>query len=530
MKLSTKINTTNKGTPLPPTWNLCVGAGRANEALRAGWLEQLALAKEHGGFRYCRFHGIFHDDMFVYRIQDGREVWNWQYVDDVFDRMLDFGVKPFVELAFCPKDLARAVGTVFWWKGNGSPPKDWEKWAELVRRFTEHCIERYGLDEVLTWYFEVWNEPNLDAFFQGTRTEYFELYRHSVNAVKSVNSALRVGGPSSSVFVMDDRFDGETWNKDRVTPSDVDLDTLPWHPVWVREFLDFCTREKLPVDFIATHPYPTETGFDEYGKKAIHMSRSRDSLLHDMTQLREILDTSAYPEAEIHCTEWSTSPLPRDYMHDHLPVAAYLVRANLQVAHLVDSLSYWVFTDIFEESGAGHSIFHGGFGMINFQGIPKPAFHAYRFLNQLGETELARDEHSIVTLRADGRIAILIWNYPDDFKSAPHTAVTSDGWGAAEAVLAAGTTRAHTLHLTDLPSNCRFTTETLDEQHGFALRTWQVMGQPEPPTREQTKTLKEAAWALAKSEVDADASGTLNITRTLAPWAVELLVSEAPEK
>ncbi|PTY00959.1 hypothetical protein DB346_15250 [Verrucomicrobia bacterium LW23] len=138
-------NVQSPGTPLRHTWSLCVGAGRANEALRAGWLEHLASARLHAGFRYVRFHGIFHDDMFVYRVQKGVEIWNWQYVDDVFDRMLDMGVKPFVELAFCPGDLARRRATVFWWKGNGLPPKDWDKWEELVRRFTEHCVARYGL-------------------------------------------------------------------------------------------------------------------------------------------------------------------------------------------------------------------------------------------------------------------------------------------------------------------------------------------------------------------------------------------------
>src|SRR5919202_246401 len=124
-------------------WSTCVGAGRAAEGLRAGWQEQLRSAIEACGFSYVRFHGLFHDDMFVFRLdEDGRPVYNFQYVDDLFDRLLDAGIRPFVELGFSPGDLARKKSTIFWWGAHGAPPKDYALWAELVERTVRHWIER----------------------------------------------------------------------------------------------------------------------------------------------------------------------------------------------------------------------------------------------------------------------------------------------------------------------------------------------------------------------------------------------------
>ena len=175
---------------------------------RAGW-SSLQSCRELCGFRFVRFHGLFHDDMFVYRENNGVAVYNFQYIDELFDRLLEIGMRPFVEFGFCPGDLATEKGTVFWWKGNGSPPKDFGKWAELVRKSVSHWVSRYGVDEVRRWYFEVWNEPNLHPFFRGTRSQYFELYKVSALAVKQIDSQLRVGGPATSNFVPDARFDGE---------------------------------------------------------------------------------------------------------------------------------------------------------------------------------------------------------------------------------------------------------------------------------------------------------------------------------
>ncbi|MDC0497492.1 beta-xylosidase, partial [bacterium] len=265
LRLSANTKSSSSTTKFKPHWSPCVGAGRAGEALRTSWMEQMELVHRECGFQYVRFHGLFHDDMFVYREnEDGSVTYNFQYVDEVFDRLLNRGVKPFIELGFMPSDLATTEKTVFWWKSNVSPPKDYQKWADLITAFVEHIVARYGIDECLTWYYEVWNEPNLAPFFDGTKSEYFELYRVSVDAIKAIHTDLRVGGPSTSNFVPDARFDGERedLSEHKVVTTAKDLDSLDWKPVWLADFFQYCEENDLPVDFISTHPYPTDWAFD----------------------------------------------------------------------------------------------------------------------------------------------------------------------------------------------------------------------------------------------------------------------------
>lgn len=235
-----------KSTPLKATWNECVGAGRAHEGLRANWLEQLKLAVDTCGFRYIRFHGLLHDEMFVYKEVNGQPVYNWQYIDELFDRLLDAGIRPFVELGFMPNDLASAEGYQFWWKGNVTPPKSDEKWQGLIDAMIRHWISRYGVDEVLTWYFEVWNEPNLNGFWKGTRSEYFHLYKITVQAIKAIHPYLRVGGrrPATLCRMTGLIVSGKTEAAIRPSPARISMKQIGvrygWRLFWISVKLRDC--------------------------------------------------------------------------------------------------------------------------------------------------------------------------------------------------------------------------------------------------------------------------------------------------
>lgn len=508
-----QADTHNPGQPLKHFWSTTVGAGRANEGLRASWQEQLHMAVVNGGFRYVRFHGLFHDDMFVYHEIDGKPIYNFQYVDDLFDRMLQNGARPFVELSFFPADMVTRKGSVgFWWGGNGTPPSDYGKWAELVRQFAQHCIDRYGPEEVQSWYFEVWNEPDLNGgFFTGTEAQYLDLYRVTALALKAVDPQLRVGGPATSNFHVDPKLIMEA----EADPS-VDLLRLPWHPTWIEDFLDYCHKKNLPVDFISTHPYPMDMTIR--GQIA---HRSVNSTRDDLRLLRKMVDHSPFPRAEIHLTEWNSSASSRDHTHDSLPAAAYVVKCNLDSIGLVDSLSYWTFTDVFEEQGAGDTIFHGGFGMINYQGIPKPVFHAYRFLNALGDELVARTSGAIVTRdRKSGHLIALVYNYPEDM---PFAVPATSSQAEADELTAIGSANPLSIVLSGLPPNAPFLIETLDRSHGNATEAWEKMGSPAAPTRDQTEALRRAAWGTRKELVHADASGRLEIERRLDAWSLVLV-------
>lgn len=368
---------------LDDSFRRCVGAGRANEGLRADWQRQLRQAKEACGFEYIRMHGLLTDDMGVYREERGQPVYNWQYIDELYDFLVDLKVRPFVELGFMPSPLASGNKTIFWWRGNVTPPKDYGKWGDLVGALTRHWIERYGLEEVKKWYFEVWNEPNLDGFWAGDQQAYFHLYSVTADAIKKANPGLRVGGPATA------------------------------GAAWVPEFVRYCAENHSPLDFITTHTYGVDVGFlDEFGGRGTVLSKNPDAIVGDVKRVRQQIAQSAMPRLPLHFTEWSTSYTPADPVHDSYVSAPYILdklKASMGVA---DSMSYWTFTDIFEEPGPRTTPFHGGFGLVNYQDIKKPAYRAYEYLNKLGPTQLSCvDPRALATKKANGGVQILFWDY-----------------------------------------------------------------------------------------------------------------------
>jgi xylan 1,4-beta-xylosidase len=366
-------------------WKECIGAGRANEGLRADWQEQLALVQKEIGFRYIRMHGLLHDDMGVYKEQpDGTSIYNWQYIDKLYDYLLRLGLRPFVELTFMPHDLASGNKTVFWWHGNITPPRSYEKWGALVANLVRHFRERYGDAEVKTWYFEVWNEPDIAPFWSADLAEYLKLYKAAAEAVKSVSKEYRVGGPASAVPY---RFE--------------------------EELLRYCARERVPLDFISTHAYGVKEGFfDATGSRGTVLDADRTAVRSRMVHSRELIRQSPLPELPLHFTEWSSAYTPTDYIHDQYHQAAFILDKIKGAQESVDSMSYWVFTDIFEENGPRMTPFHGGFGLLNYQGVRKPAYFAFEFLNRLGPEELTNsDDSSWVCRDSSGGVQALLWDF-----------------------------------------------------------------------------------------------------------------------
>ncbi len=504
---------------LPHMWSKCVGAGRACEGLRAKWQEQLREAKNECGFAYIRFHGLLAEDMFVCQMVNGKLVYNWYYVDALYDFLLEIGMRPMVEFGFMPPALASGTQTQFWWKGNVTPPKDFGQWGDLIYALVSHWKERYGLEEIRRWYYEVWNEPNLHGFWGGTKSEYFELYRHTALAVKRVDSQLRVGGPATSNFVPDERFDGEREDFSKhLTHKVENLDGLKWHGVWIEDFLRFCEKEKLPVDFVSCHPYPTDWALDGHGKSR-GRSRNKDSVQEDVRWLKDKVDASAFAGAELHLTEWSSSPSPRDCSHDWLPAADYVVRSNLNCAGLADSLSYWVFTDIFEEGGSGAEAFHGGFGMMNMHGVKKPTYHAYRFLNKLGNEVVARLDEGIVTRNADGKVQALVYNDAKTLKEAVPTA-SYPNHDQAFAVQQRGEARQETLELKGLQAGAVFMLERMALENTVTY-VWDKMGRPVNLTCSQEEALR--AVTPRREILHSDENGELMLELSLAPWEIVCL-------
>ena len=360
-----------------------VGAGRAAEGLRADWQRDLALVHRECGFKYIRFHGLLQDEMGVYsEDRRGQPVYNFQYVDALYDAILKTGMKPFVELSFMPQALASGNKYVFWWKGNITPPKDYDKWERLIKALIKHWTERYGVDEVKQWYFEVWNEPNLDIFWSGTQAEYFKLYEVTARAIKSVSRDYRVGGPATA---------GRGW---------------------INETINFAAQSHAPLDFISTHDYGVKgIGFDKGGVQQLYHIPEAGAIINGVRDARSRIESSSMPKLPLHYTEWSTSYSPRDPVHDSYISAPYILSKLKGAEGYADSMSYWTFTDIFEENGPVPSPFHGGFGLINFQGLRKPSFYAYQFLNRLGDVELTSRDADSWACRDERGVQVLLWNF-----------------------------------------------------------------------------------------------------------------------
>ena len=371
--------------PLNTSFKECIGAGRANEGLRADWQDQLRTARCECGFKYIRMHGLLTDDMGVYKEDaQGNPIYNWQYIDRLYDFLLSIKIKPFVELSFMPDALASGKRTIFWWKGNITPPKSYDKWADLIRHLVSHFQERYGHDEVKTWYFEVWNEPDLyNIFFTGTQEDYFKLYAVTAGAIKSVSPDYRVGGPATAI--------GQ----------------------WDEPFINYCHSNSVPLDFISSHNYGVKSGYvDETGQRGTVLDPDTNSVIGRMVNERKMIDRSPMPGLPLHFTEWSSSYTPTDFMHDTYQQAAFVLSKVKGAYRSVGSMSYWVFTDIFEEAGPRMTPFHGGFGLVNYQDLKKPAFYAFKFLNELGPSELVNaDPASWVCMSKDNSIQALFWDY-----------------------------------------------------------------------------------------------------------------------
>lgn len=493
---SISFNIQQTGELIKPFWKKCIAAGRAAEGLREDWRIQLREVQRELNFEYIRFHGIFHDDMMIYHEENGQPIYNFQYLDTLFDFLLEVKLRPLLELSFMPYDLASGEAYVFWWKGNITPPKNYERWADLIQATLRHCINRYGLEEVLRWYFEVWNEPNLhNGFWSSDQAGYFKLYEVTAKAIKAIHPNLRVGGPASS-------------------------DSGGVRAPWVDEFISFCAEQHLPVDFISTHPYPNQWPLDNYGT-AIMGYRDEDSTLIDMQRIRATLDASPFNQAEIHLTEWNSSPSPRDLVHDTAFMAPIIVMNNLKGLGLVDSLAFWTFTDVFEEGRAGNTLFHGGFGLINTQGIKKPSYYGYWFLSRLGDRKLLSGEDFIVTCQGE-TTQILMWNYchyTQRFAAGDRSELTEleryvifEEKGPAK----------FDLTVNGLDGSYQLTEFIFNREQGSAFDAWLVCGAPAEPSREIIEWLKHKAIPEMNMTI-IKGQEQLNLSNTIPAHGIKLI-------
>lgn len=454
--------------PLSHFWEQMFGSGRAILTLRESYRNDLRSVKQATDFHYVRFHAIFHDEVGVYdEDAQGHPIYNFSYVDQIYDGLLANGVRPFVELSFMPKALASDKNALhaFWYKQNVSPPKDYGKWDDLIRQFTKHLVDRYGISEVSQWYFEVWNEPNLDFWTGDPRqATYFELYDHTVRAIKSVDSHLRVGGPATA------------------------------QAAWADVFIRHCVDDNVPVDFVSSHVYGNDKAEDVFGTSE---KIPRDQMVcRAVRKVHEQIRASAKPHLPLIWSEFNASYMNETSVTDSTFMGPWLADTIRQCDGIVDMMSYWTFSDVFEEQGVVKQPFYGGFGLLAADSIPKPAFAAFALLHKLGDERIAVDSNSgLVTRRHDGTYVIAVWNYAPpaeagSFEAGPSKTVTLRFKG--HSVKHALISRA-------------------DNEHGDPRPIYEKMGSPRYPTEAQIEALRSAARLPAPENRDVH-NGELTLT------------------
>ncbi len=461
-----------KGQPFPHFWEEMFGSGRAALALRESYRDDLREVKNVTDFKYVRFHAIFHDEVGVYdEDASGKAIHNFSYVDQIYDGLLKDGVRPFVELSFMPKKLAAENDLhPFWYKPNVSPPKDYNLWGQLIEQFAKHLIARYGIDEVSQWYFEVWNEPNLD-FWAGAPKEqtYYQLYDTTARLLKNVSPRLRVGGPATA------------------------------QAAWADRFIQHTTENNVPVDFVSSHVYGNDSAKDVFGTDE-KIPRTQ-MVCRAVKKVRDQIQASSRPKLPLIWTEYNASYMNETDVTDSIYMGPWMAETIRQCDGLTDMMSYWTFSDVFEEQGVVKRPFYGGYGLIAEDGLPKPAFNAFKMLHHLGDVRIPESADDIlVTRRKDGSFVIAVWNL-----SAPETT---------------GEPKDVNLQFDSLEGNHRATVYRLDADHGSLTNAYVAMGSPVYPTPAQIQTLKAAAQ-LPAPETMTIGKGSLALH--LAPKALAVI-------
>ncbi len=444
-------------------FNKVIGSGHLGLALYERTLKHLEMAHRDLGVQYLRCHGLLSGspDLCSWANQssaglnpelgfdtdqlagEGDIMANYAFIDLIIDRLLDIGIKPFVEIGFMPRILASTRQTLMRWDAYTSPPRDYKLWSGLIDGLMRHWVKRYGRKELKEWYYEVWNEPNLEGFWHSTMDEYHKLYARTAEAVKAVDPDFRVGGPSTA---------GRAKS-------------------YINEFLSFCKENNVPVDFVTSHSYSANTA-SRKGEFSYHQVAETSFLSSRFQQMRDEIDDSPIPGLPLHITEYNSTTSTHEIIHDLPFNAAYLAR-TLSEAQAPDSLSYWAVSDIFVEETIPRAEFHGGFGMINIHDIPKPTYHMFHFFSQLGEVLLDRTPNSLFTRRDDGHVVGVLWNPNDRSRDTQRMS-----------------------YRLELPAGSKgYAARTLlvDEMNANPYRAWELMGRERNPSREQVEKLREAS-------------------------------------
>lgn len=441
---------------------LFIDAGRASSCLRSEMQAQIRLTKNELDFDYIRLRDIFSDDLFIYHEEEDKvPSFNWQYIDIIFDFLVSIKLKPFIEIGFMPRHLAskkQYAGYNF--HPNVSFPKSTEKWSLLVSSFMRHCIDRFGLNEVCSWYFDFWICPDLpitNGFWNESREKFFEFYLVTYRAIESVSDRIRFGSPTFSA-----------------------ANGLPWYEA----FFAFCKLHDLSPAYATIHIY----GIDQFVQGGEFLTYSNTEIKHNalpdpdymsrqLAVLQELMNQSGFPDLKIIASNWNISYYPRDLTRDTSFMGPYIAYVLTSTIKQVYGTCYRSLSDINEDFFPYSTLFHGGTGMVDFYGLKKASYNAYYLFTRLGKTILMTNEKYIITQSERG-YQLMIFNlsfYDSLYRFSDRSALSYEQryniYEATDDLV------VHIL-LTVIPGNYSIKKSTVSRNFGSAYDIWHKMGAP----------------------------------------------------
>ena len=387
-----------QGEPLDPAWKRVMCIGWASEGLSAVIQKQISMVQHEIGFDYLRFHGIFGDDMSIYNEDEtGRPFFNFTYCDILLDYMQSEGLKPYLELGLMPGKLAKHPEICDIGRAHISMPTDWDKWDALVHAFILHCIQRYGIRNVREWRFTpmMCNHILYDFF---TWDEYMQMHLHIWNILKFIDDQLIIGGPGIDISVLLDDWDNS-----------------------FAPYMAFCQENDCMPNFITLKVYPfdmTPCGKNEwfraqYGDSLLsNMSEDEDVISHMLSRTALLLRRYGYNQNSIAVEAWNSSYSNSDPCNDICYKSAFIVKNIIENQSKVWCMAYWSLSDYMTDINIPKEqrSFHGGVGLLTYDGLRKAGYQAFRLLNLLRGWRIAEGQGYSI-FRDEMTVQIIAYQY-----------------------------------------------------------------------------------------------------------------------
>lgn len=480
--ISTKtheISAEENGKRLHHTWRTLCTVGSTLDLLDERVREMLRRMQRELPFRYIKFHGLLSDDLLLYsEDSEGKPRLSFVYFDQVMDFLQELKLRPLMQFCFMPSALASDPQKIqFFAKQNTSLPKNMENWRFLIRGIMEHCIHRYGMNEVRTWLFSVWNEPDTTEEMFGFRNAqlFFELYRETWKTVKAVCPEFRFGTPG--------------------------LLLLPEDPIgWYQAFFSYCVQNACEPDFINLHYYNddielSESGADQSKKLINKLSSDPDAFRHFLDQVYACFPAYHLTGKPLYMTEWNLTVSHRNLINDTCFKSCYLVKTILENYDRVQSFGYWFLTDLAREQQLPSKQFHGGLGLFTMNGIPKAHYNAFLLLSRLEDICLGAGTGWFVTANPDlSRFSVLFYHYEhyNDIFSAGEMFDMTDTQRYTP--FSDQRLQEVSLRICNLPNGrYRVTESFVNQKAGSSFDTWVRSGAPEELTADDIEYLKASA-------------------------------------